>query len=541
MRSGDACFPRPPSTFASLAPQRDSSSRVSEGFRPEGQVSRPCAPLALVPSAIPVPVRVCAGTEPHSQSAPPAVIGGRLAVEAAVERHLSLGSWRLPAFESHADRRLFQRVRAVRLLLKALPAEVSALILGPRALVQVPDKEERFSLTVTALELKAGPEGENAKKGLRAWNLLAERVQKLGLPDGGLPAGEALVASIIRDESRRALARQKGSRGGDTVGSVIADGFRFLAESCRLPIEGVDSALVRAVAAPTALIPASRRHAGSLPLVIQLQLEHLAMSPARSVCRSLARSFLISTFIHHIRMNDALNARIWLEGDVILGITSVRSKDGIPMELFAPSEGWLGPLSWVADHLESMPTSLHVWPDFICPRGLSMSPSAATGFTQGVMPKAKALPALRELCSLAPLRMSPEEFSECGLTLHSPHGSGSDMIRFLGSTSSFVELGEELIFREEDARAIGHWLRDRSAPREAVPPGGSDPRRPGAPNERGSMSRRYSQGGGRRGERQEQLDLRWRLISHVRHALRRYGRPWWSLPRSLESWDILRP
>mgnify|MGYP001953844496 CR=1 FL=1 len=84
MRSGEACIPRPPSTFASLAPQRDSSSRVSEGFRPEGQVSRPCAPLALVPSAIPDPVRVCAGTEPHSQSAPPAVIGGRLAVEAAV-------------------------------------------------------------------------------------------------------------------------------------------------------------------------------------------------------------------------------------------------------------------------------------------------------------------------------------------------------------------------------------------------------------------------------------------------------------------------
>ncbi|KAL3918663.1 MAG: hypothetical protein SGPRY_005927 [Prymnesium sp.] len=260
---------------------------------------------------------------------------------------------------------------------------MSVLILGPRALVQMPNIEERFSLAVTALELKAGPEGENANKGLRAWNLLAERVRKLGLPDGGLPAGEDLVASIIRDESRRALARQKGSRGGKTVGSVIADGFRLMAESYRLPIEGVDSALVRAVATPTALTPASRRHAGSLPLVIQLQLTHLAISPARSVCRSLARSFLISTFIHHIRMNDVLNARIWLKGDAILGVTSVRSTDGA----IAPLEGWLGALSWVADHLESMPTSLHVWPDFVCPCGLLMSPSAATGVTQGVMPK----------------------------------------------------------------------------------------------------------------------------------------------------------
>ncbi|KAL3896409.1 MAG: hypothetical protein SGPRY_013280, partial [Prymnesium sp.] len=300
---------------------------------------------------------------------------------------------------------------------------VSAFILGPEAPLQVLNGEMRLSLAVAALKSRAGPEGENAKKAQHSWNLLVmERALKLGLPyNSGLPAGAALVASIIRDESRRALARKKGSQGGATVGGSIADGFRFLAESCNLPISGMESAVVKAVAAPTALVFASCRHAGSLPLVIQLQLEHLASSPARSVCRSIARSFLISSFIHLIRMNDALNARIWLEGDVIIGITSVRSKDGVPMELFAPSEGWLGPLSWVKDHLENMPSPLHVWPDFICPRGKSLSPISATGFSRGVMPKAKALPVLRELCTLAPLCMSPEEFSECAITLHSPN------------------------------------------------------------------------------------------------------------------------
>lgn len=68
------------------------------------------------------------------------------------------------------------------------------------------------------------------------------------------------------------------------------------------------------------------------------------------------------------------------------------------------------------------------------------------------MPKAKTLPAQGELCSLAQLCTSLEEFIECAITLHSPHGSESDMIRFLGSTSSFGELGEELTFQHEVAR-----------------------------------------------------------------------------------------
>lgn len=152
----------------------------------------------------------------------------------------------------------------------------------------------------------------------------------------------------------------------------------------------------------------------------------------------------------------------------------------------------------------------------------------------------KALLALRHMCSAPPLRMSSGEFDSLAISLHSPHGTGSDMIRFMAADYAFAELGEQVSFDERDARSIGHWLRDKSAQPEATPPG-SDPRRAGAPNQRQAMSFRYSQGGGRRGERQEQLQLRWRVISHVRLALRRYGRPWWTLPRSLESWNILRP
>ena len=78
-----------------------------------------------------------------------------------------------------------------------------------------------------------------------------------------------------------------------------------------------------------------------------------------------------------------------------------------------------------------------------------------------------------------------------------------------------------------------------------------DPRRvPGAPArgapdgqpiQRGGMSFRYAQGGGRRGEREEQLDVRSRLNAHLRERLAAVPGGWWTLPRTTESWDVLRP
>ena len=61
----------------------------------------------------------------------------------------------------------------------------------------------------------------------------------------------------------------------------------------------------------------------------------------------------------------------------------------------------------------------------------------------------------------------------------------------------------------------------------------------GAANERGLMEFRYTSGAGRAGERQEQLDVRGRLLAHVQEAIRRASLPWFKLPFSLESWSIL--
>ena len=53
-----------------------------------------------------------------------------------------------------------------------------------------------------------------------------------------------------------------------------------------------------------------------------------------------------------------------LEGGPIVGRTTVRSKDGLPLGLFAPAAGFLGEWSWAATHLAQMSGRAHALPDF---------------------------------------------------------------------------------------------------------------------------------------------------------------------------------
>ena len=56
-----------------------------------------------------------------------------------------------------------------------------------------------------------------------------------------------------------------------------------------------------------------RNHAASMPLCIQLQLETLAAAAEWSVSRTFARALLVACVIHHIRLNDALNATMLVD------------------------------------------------------------------------------------------------------------------------------------------------------------------------------------------------------------------------------------
>ena len=79
----------------------------------------------------------------------------------------------------------------------------------------------------------------------------------------------------------------------------------------------------------------------------------------------------------------------------------------------------------------------------------------------GVIAPAKARAMFGQLMAMPPLCMPAEAFKALGVTTHSPHGTGSDMVREMAS------LG--LPWSEPDARALGHWLRDRNAPKHEKP------------------------------------------------------------------------
>ena len=98
-------------------------------------------------------------------------------------------------------------------------------------------------------------------------------------------------------------------------------------------------------------------------------------------------------FLHSIRLNDALNAKVHPDEvsprSVVRGVTVAKSKDGMPLELYAPAEGYLGPLRWLQAHLHEMQGRQHAMPAFA--GGRAGCPSRATHVLSGVMPKEHGL------------------------------------------------------------------------------------------------------------------------------------------------------
>ena len=135
---------------------------------------------------------------------------------------------RATEIETHAERKRAKAISAVEGLLDSLPA----FFVSPQGAerpTQVTSHERRRLLRKLMLD-KAGPKGEAAKKGARAWRLFASEVVRRNLPKAGLPASAELIAQVVSAELERSCREAKGTRGGRTTGRTIRQGFEYLAE-----------------------------------------------------------------------------------------------------------------------------------------------------------------------------------------------------------------------------------------------------------------------------------------------------------------------
>ena len=515
-------------SFRAAAPQRPAGKRPAALIDARVSQSPPRAEVGAPGGAAQPEEARAEWRGPRQWQAP--VSAAEPPAQAAVGRRARGRVW-----ETNGARRAAKAEARADALMAELPCEIAGM---EAAADQVPSEAARRGIFRALMLRKGGPEGDALHNALRAWRALAATARARGLPRHGLPARDALVADIVAAEKAAAMAAKRGSRGGATVGDTFLAGFASL-RAIGLPVEAdgplaeAAAALTRQEAVSDAMVP--RTQAGSMPIKMQLQLETLAAGSAPSVARTVARALLVACVIHHTRLNDALEAVIIADerdpGGVVRGRTVLKGRKPKPVELFAPAAGWLGPFAWLTEHIAEMRGRKHAIPDFV---GGQVATSCS--LSPGIIAPAKARRTLGQLMAMAPLRMEPAEYTALGVTTHSPHGTGADMVRVMMSFG--------LPFTEEDARRLGHWLRDRNAPQHERGPVRSGPKQataPGAPLARGAMPKVYSSGTNRRGERSEQLELRKRFGDAVREALVRFGRPWTELPPGTDDWDILRP
>ena len=439
-----------------------------------------------------------------------------------------------PVFETNAERRHAGQQKKARELVAEMPDSVLFDAMGGSAAAAQVAPAESMRLFAGLLALKGGPTGAKLGKALRTWRLHVATAEARGLPNFGLPATAALCAQVVTAEMDR--ARREGNAPKMTVGKSIKEGYDALAEVVGLPVDS-KNALVEAAAEPSVadkllMSESPTSQAGSMPLKLQLQLEELASAADWSVARTIARAFLAACVVHHIRLNDALNACLHLDEvdpeRVVRGHTILKSKKPKRVELYAPAHGFLGPFTWLAEHLAEMRGRKHAVPDFD-----GRQVDGATALRPGVISPERARAAFKRLMSMAPLKMSAAEFDALHITTHSPHTSGPDMARVFGAR----HLPASWPFTEEDVRELGHWLRDRSG--KVADAADQSLARKGAPSLRQAMSRLYTSGNGRRGEREAQLEVRSRMVVLVRDAIAAFDGHWTTLPPGRDDWDVV--
>ena len=471
-------------------------------------------------------------------------------------------------FTDPKERETFLAGEQIAALVPLLPGlVVQEMLGGERGLRQVPGDEARGAQLARILRERAGSEGDRIADVRRALGLIRAYAQEvLKTPPGGeddacFPMSSGLAHEVIHWEGERAIAEAAGSQGGTSVGARLADTLIFMGgteRGLRWPIDVSRIALKSAAAAQA---PSARRKAGTLPVAAKCQLEHFAAGnvpecvpePARPVVAFYARSLLSAGLDQSVRLGEGVRVRLWpdeLEPYFVMRGHAHLGKDGRPIDIYAPAEGLLGEYLWYPEHLAQVLRLGQVFPGWERPRGAGKSILRATALKKTLAEADDHVRGvLKELLQLPPFAASAEQVAAWNIQGHTLHATPPEWARQIGRRPRWAgtPLRETLQdgFDAPDEDALGHWLRDAGAKRDAeasaaaMAARGETAReaaacalRGGSRNQRGRMGVYYGAAGAgnnRFSEREVQLAVRQRLIHTLRARLE--GRDWASLPK----------
>jgi len=476
-------------------------------------------------------------------------------------------------FLSAKDREAFKARDEAMTLVPLLPAQVLHTMMGgDLGMQQVPDVSRRKQMLMAMLLERAGSEGDRIAglrsllRVIRAYSIAHHGARTLQEADlRCFPMSAALAHEIISGEHTRATAAASGSQGGMSVGNHVRDALVFASEKMLWPIEVPRVVLQSAAPAPKARVT---RKAGTIPLAVKCHLEAIArdgppasiVGPTRDVIQFWARSLLAAGIDQSVRVAEGIRVELSpdsSEPDTVMYGMAYIGKDGSPLEIRAPAEGFTGPYEWYPEHLEATLTLGQVFPAWVKPWGSGGSILNAGPLKPAVAERADARKAFREVLKLEPLCYTDNEIKDWNLQGHSAHASPPEWARIIGVNPRFSSLPELLQkgFEPVDSDALGHWLRDAGAKAEATAAQAAqdaapaDARRaaaiaslPGRGSVRGAMRIYYGLaglGGTRISERVTQLSVRQRLAHTVRAIIG--ARRWQDLPRGPADLTILAP
>ena len=363
---------------------------------------------------------------------------------------------------SQPDVEKYKTNSAAEWLAEILPEEdADRLLGGSLGAAQIPDPAERKIALVEALKSKAGSDGAALGKARRAFEKLSEFARERRVPNHGLLASAVFVFTFLRWIDDKALLKGKGTQGGAHVSASTRAGLLILADHFGMQI--AVHTLVAEAGVPTGKKRCRPRQSASLGVQFYCHFELQARATTDSPERSFVRSICLAGLFASLRLVDVLRATFhkaepMADGTYVVLVVSSFSKDGAPIDVYVPAIGFMGPMLWAQEHVESLAGKTFVLEAFKSISKKAGKIEHAVSLKGRVMPADHALKSLKTVAAREPLCMTEEDWKTSHTTPHSLHGSPADIIASILDDSG---LGES--FSSADENEISHWKKEIDA------------------------------------------------------------------------------